>query len=159
MSSEEFYTNLPKKRMSAGALFFDEQGRLLIVNPTYKPPWEIPGGIIEENESPREGCIREIKEELGLDWQPKRLLCIDYDHPGTIRSEAMSFIFYGGVLRTNEIDNIQLQVSELSEYRFVSIAEAGELVNGRLTRRLRHILPIINSERTLYLEDQELTAF
>ena len=155
MNNQDFYNSLPKKRMSAGALFFDEQGKLLIVNPTYKPPWEIPGGIIEENESPREGCIREIKEELGLDWQPERLLCIDYDHPGTIRSEAVSFIFYGGVLREDEIDNIQLQQSELSEYRFVTIAEAGELVNGRLTQRLRQIMPIINSKQTLYLEDQE----
>jgi hypothetical protein len=30
--------------MSAGVLFFDEAGRLLIVEPTYKPNWEIPGG-------------------------------------------------------------------------------------------------------------------
>ena len=156
MENQGYYDSLPKKRMSAGALFFDEQGKLLIVNPTYKPLQEIPGGIIEANESPREACIREVKEEIGLDWQPKRLLCVDYDHPGTIRTEAVSFIFYGGVLQENEINNIQLQASELSEYRFVSIAEAGKLVNGRLAQRLRHIMPLINSEQTLYLEDQEL---
>ncbi len=154
MSSKDFYNNLPKKRMSAGALFFDEQGRLLIVNPTYKPPWEIPGGIIEANESPREGCIREIREEIGLEWQRGRLLCVDYIHQEGDKTEALVFIFYGGVLQADEISNIKLQVSELSEYRFVSIAEVGELVNGRLTQRLRHIMPHIYSERTLYLENQ-----
>jgi 8-oxo-dGTP pyrophosphatase MutT (NUDIX family) len=35
-----------------------------LLEPTYKEDWEIPGGIIEENESPREACKREVLEEL-----------------------------------------------------------------------------------------------
>jgi ADP-ribose pyrophosphatase YjhB (NUDIX family) len=38
--------------MAAGALLFDEDGRILLVEPTYKPYWEIPGGVVEADESP-----------------------------------------------------------------------------------------------------------
>ncbi|MCP5099570.1 MAG: NUDIX hydrolase, partial [Chloroflexi bacterium] len=77
MSDLTYQQSLPKKRMSAGALFFDELGRLLVVNPTYKPTWEIPGGAIELNESPYQGCKREIEEELGLIRNLVRLICVD----------------------------------------------------------------------------------
>ena len=53
-------------RVAAGALFSDESGRVLLVKPTYKKTWDIPGGYVEPGESPRAACIREIREELGL---------------------------------------------------------------------------------------------
>jgi 8-oxo-dGTP pyrophosphatase MutT (NUDIX family) len=37
---------------------------VLLLEPTYKNDWEIPGGIIEDNESPKECCEREVFEEL-----------------------------------------------------------------------------------------------
>ena len=58
---------LPKKRVASGALIFNEKEEFIIVEPSYKSDWEIPGGGIEKNESPQEALIREIKEELGVD--------------------------------------------------------------------------------------------
>lgn len=67
-------------RVAAGALFFDEAGRILLVKPHYKEGWDIPGGYVEPGESPRAACIREVQEELGVspaigghlvvDWAP-----------------------------------------------------------------------------------------
>ena len=46
---------------AAGALIFDEAGRLLILKPNYKKGWTIPGGQIEPHgESPWQACRREI---------------------------------------------------------------------------------------------------
>jgi 8-oxo-dGTP diphosphatase len=42
-------------RVASGALFFDTQGRILLVKPTYKDGWEIPGGYVEPGETPVEG--------------------------------------------------------------------------------------------------------
>jgi ADP-ribose pyrophosphatase YjhB (NUDIX family) len=113
-----FYESLPKKRMGAGCLFFDEQGRILLVRPTYKPTWEIPGGIVERDESPLHCCRREVHEELGLVRDIGDLLVVDYNRPAGARTESLMFIFSGGVLSAEETAAIRLPSKELSDYRF-----------------------------------------
>jgi ADP-ribose pyrophosphatase YjhB (NUDIX family) len=152
VDDQTFYDKLPKKRMGAGALFLDEAGRLLLVNPTYKPQWEIPGGIVEVNESPRRACEREIREELGLVKTLERLLSITYTAPRPQRSEGLMFIFWGGRLTADEITQIRLPAQELSEFRFVDLAEALTLLTVALGERVRQSLAIVDGERTLYLE-------
>ncbi|MFI6311034.1 NUDIX domain-containing protein [Nocardia fusca] len=56
----------PRKRVGADALIRDEHGRLLLVDPKYKPDWDIPGGMAEANEPPLDAVLRELHEELGL---------------------------------------------------------------------------------------------
>lgn len=148
-----FYKSLPKKNVAAGVLFFNTYGRILIVNPTYRPEWGIPGGTIEEDESPRQGCEREVLEELGLIVDVQQLLCIDYMQRDEIRTESVQFVFYGGVLDQGQIDSIRLQESELSEYRFVPIEEALELLTVTLSRRLIPCIEALQHHTTLYLEN------
>ena len=153
MTDEQaYYASLPKKRMGAGALFVDQQERLLLVNPTYKPQWEIPGGIVEVNESPRSACEREIYEELGLRKRVERLLSISYIATRPQRPDGLMFIFWGGVLTADEIRQIRLPTAELSEYRFVALNEALALLTPALGERVRQSLEIVPTERTLYLE-------
>ena len=64
--------------MGAGCLLFNSEDEILIVKPTYKDYWTLPGGVVEQNESPRDACMREVKEEIGIEIVPKRLVCIDY---------------------------------------------------------------------------------
>jgi ADP-ribose pyrophosphatase YjhB (NUDIX family) len=39
-----------RKRVAADVLFRDPEGRILLVDPTYKPDWDVPGGMAEANE-------------------------------------------------------------------------------------------------------------
>lgn len=56
----------------------NRSGRVLLINPTYKPPsGSPPGGAIEHDESPRTAATREIAEEFGL-HTTGRLLALDY---------------------------------------------------------------------------------
>jgi 8-oxo-dGTP diphosphatase len=62
----DYTAGLPTKRMAAAVLFFDDTDRLLLVDPAYtKTYWELPGGCVEADESPRAAAVREIQEELG----------------------------------------------------------------------------------------------
>ncbi|MEJ2860906.1 NUDIX hydrolase [Actinomycetospora flava] len=42
--------------VAAAAVFRDDDGRVLLVHPVYKPGWELPGGIVEAGESPAVAC-------------------------------------------------------------------------------------------------------
>jgi 8-oxo-dGTP diphosphatase len=64
----------------------------LLVEPVYKDYWEIVGGCVEANESPRPGAAREVKEELGQTVVPGRLLVVDWVPPGgTVPRDSCSF--------------------------------------------------------------------
>jgi ADP-ribose pyrophosphatase YjhB (NUDIX family) len=40
-----------RPKIAAGALFFDGDGRIMLVQPTYKDYFDIPGGYIEMGET------------------------------------------------------------------------------------------------------------
>ena len=155
MERKAYQQTLPKKRMSAGCLFFDERGRLLVVNPTYKETWEIPGGVVEQSESPREAAIREVAEELGLVCRLERLLCVDYKSETETSIESVQFIFLGPVMSVETINRIRLPREELSEFRLLAPEKAVKLLNKKLRRRVRHCLKALKRPVTLYLEEQQ----
>jgi len=56
--------------LAADGFVRDAAGRLLLIrrkNPPYQGGWALPGGFIDVGEDPRDGCVREMKEETGLD--------------------------------------------------------------------------------------------
>src|SRR2546421_13030922 len=65
-----------RKRVGADVILQDGVGRLLLVDPKYKPDWDLPGGMAEANEAPHEAARRELREELGLDLRVMGLLCV-----------------------------------------------------------------------------------
>jgi 8-oxo-dGTP diphosphatase len=139
----------PAKRMGAGALFRDRLGRVLLVEPTYKTTWELPGGAVEADESPRQACVREIAEELGLRLAVGRLLCIEWQGPEPDRTESMMFIYDGGIL---DARLIQLPAQELSSYAFLNADELDKVTTPRLARRVRAALQAVSEGRVVELE-------
>lgn len=125
MESEriEDIAKFPRKRMGAGALFVDELNRVLLVEPTYKDYWEIPGGVVEADESPFATVVREVREELGLDVSPGRLLVVDWVPPGRYPDDGVMTIFDGAALTADQISAITLQGEELRSWAWCDDAE------------------------------------
>jgi ADP-ribose pyrophosphatase YjhB (NUDIX family) len=143
-------TKYASKWMAAGAIFTDSDGKILIVKPTYKEGWEIPGGLIEKDESPAQACAREIKEELGIDFVPGRLLCVDYRSNTDDRGDRIMFIFDGGIIGDRVVF---FPPNELSEYRFVTMDAIPFMFNERLARRIPKAVEAISRGVCIYLEN------
>jgi 8-oxo-dGTP diphosphatase len=135
---DDFYSRIPKRRMGAGVLFVNAAGDPLLVEPTYKPSWEIPGGIVEAGEDPRACATREVEEELGLEVVIGRMLVIDHRTDPPPKGDSIMTIYDGGVL--SDLGTIRLQADELGSYQFVPVDELEQYVTERLAYRVREAL-------------------
>lgn len=153
LPEKEYLESLPKKRMGVGVLLFSEN-KILILKPTYKNHWLLPGGGIDLDESPREAAVREVQEELGLQIEMKQLLVVDYLHKAGERTECIQFLFSGGDLTKEQIDSIRLQDEEISSMKFVEFSEAKKLLSERTRIRLSCVEA--NPEKSVYLENGKM---
>ena len=148
-----FTSRMPTKRLAADCLVTDEAGRLLVLDPPYKATWDIPGGMVEIDESPWRAARREVREEVGLDIQPGELLVVDWKSRDGDFSEVLAMLFDGGRLTPRDIDRIVIDPSEVRGYRFVELEGAGKLLDAELFARVSAGLAARRSASIRYLED------
>ena len=151
-------SRLPRKRVGAGVLFRDSDGRLMMVEPTYKPTLEIPGGLAEDGESPLDACARELREELGIEPPIGDLLVVDWVPAHGPWPDGVMFIFDGGTLTEDDLEPVKLQAEELSAYKFLTLEEIEPRVRPSFHRRLAACLDAIAIGRPLHLQFGRLTT-
>jgi 8-oxo-dGTP diphosphatase len=130
--------DLPTVPASASALIFDERGRMLILRPTYKSGWTIPGGVMEnDGETPWQACRREVREECGLEVTGARLACVDFRPPRPGSPGGIRFLFDCGQLAASALRAVTLQPEEIAEHRMVPVSDALVLLRKPIRRRVR----------------------
>jgi 8-oxo-dGTP pyrophosphatase MutT (NUDIX family) len=139
--------------VASGVLLFDERDRVLLVDPTYKPGWEFPGGIVEPGEAPARAGMREVAEETGilLDDVP-RLLVVDWEPPVPPGFGGLRLLFDGGRLDSAAAGRLLLPELELRDCRFVTEHEAATLLPAVRYERLRWALRAREHGAAVYLE-------
>ncbi|MEU6020689.1 NUDIX hydrolase [Micromonospora sp. NPDC047134] len=147
-----YIANVTRVRAAAGIILRDEAGRVLIVHPTYKDVWEIPGGAVEPDESPADACAREVREELGLSVSAGALLCVDWVPASPPRDGGLMFVFEGGVLTADQIATIRLCPDELDRFEFVEPERLDDVLIPRLARRVAAAVAAIG-RGGVYLEN------
>lgn len=142
---------LPRVPASAGALLHDGAGRILILKPSYKGGWTVPGGQMEDDgESPWQACRREVVEETGLTVTSGRLACVDFLHPRPDRPGGIRFLFDCGEVPPDDRARVVLQADEIEAHRWATPDDAAELLSGPVGRRVGHAL---RASAFCYLED------
>jgi 8-oxo-dGTP diphosphatase len=141
-----------RKRVSADVLFRDTASRILLVDPVYKPDWDLPGGMAEANESPRVAAAREVREELGFTPQLGDLLLLEWMPPHGPWDDLLAFIFDGGVLTEVQIAQLHITDEELRAFEFCTKEQAMERLRPYVLERLDHALEALRTGRPWYRE-------
>ena len=101
------------------AVIRDDKGRILVQKRTDFDMWNLPGGIIEVDETPAATIMREVYEETGLTVQPTRLIGVyggkDYfvTYPNGDKVAYTNYAFEaritGGTLQADEKESAALK--------------------------------------------------
>lgn len=141
-----------RKRVATKVVVRDGAQRILLVNPTYKAHWDLPGGMAEANEPPRPAADRELREELGLTIPIGRLLTLEWVGPHGPWDDQLVFVFDGGVLDASQIGSLKVSDTELSAYKFATAEDAAVLLRPDMIARLNRARAALMTESTSYQE-------
>lgn len=156
-ATARYYASLATKRVGAGLVCRDDAGRILLVRPTYKPTWEIPGGSVEAGEAPAAAVAREVLEELGISLPIGRLLVVDWLPARHPKTEGLMLLFDGGALDDETTQRFRLPPEELHQWAFVDPDRLDAFVSESMAHRLGAAVAALHAGEAKYLESGEAT--
>lgn len=131
----------------SSVIAFDKsKNKIVLVKRRDIPVWVIPGGCIEEGESPEQAAIRETKEESGFDVKIVRKVA-EYTHIGSHKKNHLfEAVIIGGEARIN---------SEAKEVKLFDLDKLPEPRHPHLNGWLKDLR--INSKSVIKREIQGIT--
>jgi ADP-ribose pyrophosphatase YjhB (NUDIX family) len=143
---------LPRKRAIGQMLVRDTDDRVLLCGLTYKRDHDLPGGVVEVGESPREATSRELQEELGLTIEGGRLVLTDWLPAWGGWDDAVCLVFDGGVHDASLVDGIVRQTREIRTATFRTLEEVHDLAADFTARRIEAALASLRGDGPAYTE-------
>ncbi|MDO9377906.1 MAG: NUDIX hydrolase [Nocardioidaceae bacterium] len=117
---------LPRKRVISQGLLHDADGRVLLCELTYKREWDLPGGVVEPSESPADGLVRELEEELGIEVQVLGLRTVNWLAPWREWDDACVFVFDLAPVDAASTSTWTLQPTEIAAVHWCDPATVAE---------------------------------
>ncbi|MFB6190559.1 MAG: NUDIX hydrolase [Candidatus Nanohaloarchaea archaeon] len=113
-----------------------EDGKVLLLHREDEEWWEVPGGKVEEDESPTSAAIREAEEEIGVE--------VELEKPffsGEFQHQHQVFLWHGYIAEIVDGEP-RLEEDRFSELKWFS---AEELDGAELAPNLEMILPALRN--------------
>ena len=122
---------------TVGALIINEKEEILLVR-SYKwgTRYTVPGGHIELGERSEAAVKREIKEEVGLDVEPVKLLLVQEAVYPEDYIKHEHYIFLDYLCRTTNSSGVKLDGKEIQEYVWTPPRKALQMNLESFTRNL-----------------------
>ena len=99
-----------KAQFTIGAfgIIFDEQKRVLLVHRRDYDLWNLPGGTLEDFESPVNAVKREVREETGLEIEVSKLLGVyNKENKNDMAFSFLCKVVSGEITLNDEADKIE----------------------------------------------------
>lgn len=134
--SEAFFATLPYKVVAASVVCRDDQGRLLIVHDTFKGHWTIPGGVVDADEDPRSGAVREAWEEAGVRVSADVVLGVF----AASWPDRIVLVYSAAPLAGVEHRNTPIHAHEIGDVAWVPLEHALQMLAPHVAEQVRHCL-------------------
>lgn len=122
----------PRGLQLIASAFLIEEGRVLLVKQRNHKFWTPPGGLVDSGEDPKKACIREVKEELGLD-----ITCYDalppVSFPDKNSPKCFLVLYYLAKRKKNQKINLDTKTNQddegaVEKYRWVRLEKLKNLL-------------------------------
>ena len=116
----------PQKMIVVKVVIKSDRGNILLAKPNYKKSWQLPGGGVDDGESPEEAAIREVREELSLN------LALDsLQLKGTIykQDEELLFLVYEAGEVISEDTQLHVEEGEITDFQFAPVSDVAPLLS------------------------------
>lgn len=110
---EQVPFNNPKVRYGARGIVKKENGLIAVFHKKAKNEYKLPGGGIDEGETPEEAFEREVLEEAGCEVKDITLLGITKELKSKENFQQVSYVFTSIV--TKDTGNVQMTQKEIDE--------------------------------------------
>ncbi|WP_441251214.1 NUDIX domain-containing protein [Kitasatospora sp. McL0602] len=137
-----------RRRLGCVIVLRDPKGRVLMVDPAYRPGLILPGGAARDGETIADAAARELHEETGLVRELTHLVTLDQvpADPETGSAEGLNVVLDGGTLTEEETAAVALPESaegELLALVWVPVADLDKYALPYQARRVREAVAAI----------------
>jgi len=125
----------PTPKIAVNALVLNEKGEVLLAKRTDNGLWCIPGGHVDLGETLGQACLRELREETGLEGRVIRLVGVYSDPKNSLHlaqgpewhTVRVSFLcqIVGGTIRPSD---------ETSEVKYFDVKRLPNLITDHASR-------------------------
>lgn len=136
-------------------LIFVKNEKILLCHVTGKNFWDLPKGIMDDNEKPIDTVLREVYEETGMDLYNEKEKLVDLGLFDYKKEKQLHLFLY----ESNQLPNINTlecksyfknengeNLKEVDAFSYVSYKDAIYAVNFKLAKILKSILKLENKE-------------
>lgn len=127
--------------VTAGIIPINDNGDVLICSSPKWGTYGFPGGHIDPGEKMHAACIREAKEELGVDVEIIRLLAAQeyFVEPPVFKRNA-HFVCFDFLVKIKHGQELKLDDREITEFKWVKPEDAIGMVGDDFKPPLKHLL-------------------
>jgi 8-oxo-dGTP pyrophosphatase MutT (NUDIX family) len=137
--------------LTSRAIFLNDKGQILVQKDKESDYVGLPGGGIKSSETPMDGLLREIEEEMSIKLVPDNFELVGVEYRNDKESGEVIFIFKGCELSNQELERI-VPANEISLVKFIDLSEAYKILTPTMSKRLSMVLSN-TSKKVVFLEN------
>ena len=152
--------NNPKTRLGARGIVIRDDGKIAIFNKTNKNEYKLPGGGIENDETPEEAFKREVLEETGCIVEIIEKLGITEEYKCQSNFKQISNVFYGKVIEdTKQLHITQKEKDEGAKLLWETPQKALKLITECYDKLVKSDYESVYATKYVVLRDRKILEY